>query len=284
MFNFLLVIFSFFSLIFSNNYNFSSENYKINSKYLLGDFRLERKTFVFKDEISAQGIIVREFSGKILYEKNKDQIFPIASLTKLLTIYLSFQIYEPNTIFTFSQKSIEQYGQVGDFKYGEKIKFEDLLKVALVASSNQVAYLLAENYGYENFLKKVNEILKEWNLKNTRIVEPTGISSQNVSTPFELTEIAFRIFSNTPEIFQITKEESIFVNGKYFWNTNLLLNKYKDIIIGGKTGFTDEAGECLLLLVKFKNSPYLTIVLLNSKDRFKDAEKIIQALKNYYEQ
>ncbi|MER3581629.1 MAG: hypothetical protein C4347_02165, partial [Patescibacteria group bacterium] len=99
MFNFLLVIFSFFSLIFSNNYNFSSENYKINSKYLLGDFRLERKTFVFKDEISAQGIIVREFSGKILYEKNKDQIFPIASLTKILTAYLSFQIYEPNTIF-----------------------------------------------------------------------------------------------------------------------------------------------------------------------------------------
>ncbi|MER3570291.1 MAG: hypothetical protein C4348_01650, partial [Patescibacteria group bacterium] len=65
MFNFLLVIFSFLSLIFSNNYNFNSENYKINSKYLLGEFQLERKTFVFKDEISAQGIIVRDSSGKI---------------------------------------------------------------------------------------------------------------------------------------------------------------------------------------------------------------------------
>lgn len=255
------------------------------SYFRFSDFQLaseEGKRFVLSEEISAKGVLVKEFQGKTLYAKNSQNIFPIASLTKLLASYLALEIFLPEEVLTFSEEAVNQPGEVGYFKVGEKVKIIDLLKASLVASSNDSIFLISQKFGNQKFIQLLNQKFKEWGLQNTFLVEPTGISSRNVSTPEELATLAFKIFANRPEIFYLTTYEKVIINGKILWTTNLLLPKYSKIIVGGKTGYTDEAGECLLLLLKFPSSPYVVLVLLNSQDRFKDAEIIIKALAKYY--
>jgi len=261
------------------SYNLKSEAYFTfeNFKQLSSEPRL-----TFDKPLSAEGVLVKEFFGQTLYEKNAYQTFPLASLTKILTAYLALDIYEPSQVLTFTPSAIAQSGEVGSFKIGEEVKVIDLIKASLIASSNDSAYLLAENYGLEKFNLLIKEKLKEWNLTQTQIIEPTGLSSHNISTPYEFYFLMLKVFSERPEIFTLTREEKIWINKKLLWNTNLLLGKYSSIIVGGKTGYTHEAGECLALILKFPNSPFVALILFKSEDRFKDAETIIKALAKYY--
>ncbi len=234
------------------------------------------------DKISAEAILIKELGGKTLIAKNAHLRKPIASLTKVMSSYIAYFLYSPESNFVFDKESIEQPGEVGYFRIGEKINRNDALKASLVSSSNDAIYLLAKSYGLENFINLMNQKAKEFGMNNTQFVDPTGISPENTSTAHDLYLLSEKIFSKAPEIFALSNLEKVNINGKILWTTNLLLPKYKNIILGAKTGSTEEAGECLLMIIKLDRSPFLSIVLLNSKDRFQDTEKIIKALKNYY--
>jgi D-alanyl-D-alanine carboxypeptidase len=117
----------------------------------------------------------------------------------------------------------------------------------------------------------------------TNFVDPTGLG-KNLSNARDLFVMLTKIYSETPEIFNFTRLEKVAINGKILWTTNLLLPKYSSIIVGAKTGYKETAGENLVMILKFDNSPFIGVILLDSKDRFDDAEKIIKALKNYYAQ
>lgn len=280
---FLLIILSFLNTI-----NTSNENY-LNAKISPSIFNLDEfnKIEEFKnklnlDDISAQNVFVKELRGKILYQKNPDEKRPIASLTKLLSAYISTFLFNKNDIFVFDKESVDQEGNAGNFYVGEKVDFDSLLKASLIASSNDSMYLIAKTYGLKNFVDLMNRKVKEWGLINTNFEDTTGISSLNQSTARELSIMMEKIFSQNPEIFYISTQEKVIINGKILWNTNILLYKYKKFIVGSKTGFTSEAGECLAMILKFENSPYISVIILNSKDRWSDAEKIIKELAKYY--
>lgn len=250
----------------------------------LENFAPQEANFLSLDakEISAEALLIKELRGKNLFSKNAYQERPIASLTKLMSSYLAYLIYQPEDVFVFDKEAILQEGEVGNFVVGEKITRDQALKASLVASSNDAIYLLAKNYSLENFIKLMNEKAKEIGMRKTRFVDPTGISKDNLSTAYDLYLLAEKIYTTVPEIFSFSTLEKVIINGKILWTTNLLLPKYKNILVGGKTGFTSDAGECLLMILKFENSPFVSVVILNSKDRFTDAEKIIKALKVYY--
>ncbi len=234
------------------------------------------------EEFSASAILVKELSGKTLFEKNSYQPRPIASLTKLMSAYLAFLIYQPDDIFVFDEESRSQPGEVGNFARGEKISRDEILKASLVASSNDAIYLLAKTYGLTNFVELMNQKARELGMTKAEFVDPMGISQKNVASAYDLYLLIEKIYSQFPEILNFSTLEKVMINRKILWTTNLLLPKYKKIIVGGKTGFTQEAGECLLMVLKFNNSPFVSLIILNSQDRFGEAEKIIQALKNYY--
>ncbi len=242
----------------------------------------DEKIFNLKDEVSAEGLIILDDSGKILYEKNINQSFSLASLTKLLSAYIALEVYKENEIFSFTSSALEIPGEVGNFKKGEKLTLNELLSASLIASSNDSIYLLAEYYGVQNFIEKINDTLKNWGFKNTKIYEPTGISLENSSTPYEFSQILLKLYLKKPEIFEISRKEYIDINGRRLWTTNILLRKYSKIIVGGKTGYLPESGENLALIIKFPESPFISLVLFKSQDRFKDAEIIIKSLANYY--
>ncbi len=242
----------------------------------------QEKNIIDVQNLTAEVVYIKEFHGKTLYNKNGFLEKPIASLTKLMSSYISYLIYKTDDYFVFDKESVSQEGETGNFYVGEKISRDDALKASLVASSNDAIFLLAKNYGLENFIKLMNKKSKEFQMLKTNFVDPTGLSPENVSTAYDLYLLSLKIYSQTPEIFEWTRLEKININGKILWTTNLLLPKYKNIIVGAKTGFIKESGENLLMILKFNKSPFLSVIILNSKDRFADAEKIIQALKEYY--
>lgn len=238
------------------------------------------------DFLSAKSILVQEIRGQVLLARNALEKKDIASLTKLMSAYLGLSLFKSDEIFVFDKEAINQEGAAGYFVVGEKISRDDLLKASLVASSNDAIYLLATKYGLDKFVELMNETAKKMRMTKTLFVNPTGlgIHGNNVSTAYDLSLLIEKIYSQTPIVFNWTTLEKLVINGKVIWTTNLILPKYKSIIVGGKTGFTPEAGECLVLLLKFSNSPFISVVILDSQDRWQDAEIIIKSLQAYYGQ
>jgi D-alanyl-D-alanine carboxypeptidase len=232
-------------------------------------------------DLSADVVFIKEINGKTLFQKNADKQKDIASITKLMSAYLGYKIFSSKDYFIFDHESLSQEGDVGYFYVGEKISRDEILKASLVASSNDAIYLLAKTYSLEKFVSLMNQKAQEWKMLQTIFVDPTGLG-KNFSTAQDLFILLTKIYSETPEIFNFTRLEKVVINGKNLWTTNLLLPKYSSIIVGAKTGYKETAGENLVMILKFDNSPFLGVILLDSKDRFADAEKIIKALKKYY--
>jgi D-alanyl-D-alanine carboxypeptidase len=237
-------------------------------------------------QISASNLYIKEIGGAIIYDRNFKEIKPIASLTKLMTALVAYKIYPEDEKFKISSQAVKIEGETGAFKTGETFSRNDLIKAALVGSSNDAAFALAEKAGLKKFIGLMNLTSKEIGMNDTRFFGPTGINNENKSSLRDLSLLVEYVLRNYPEILNFSKIQKFSLAGKHkreVENLNYLLPFYKGYIVGSKTGFTDEAGECLILVLKFEKSPFISLSLLNSKNRFEDAEKLILALKKLYQ-
>lgn len=211
---------------------------------------------------------------KIIFKKSIHQPLPIASLTKLMTAIVVLENYDlKNTLITISkeaanQENVPNYGNL-DKEIGKKFNLEQLLDLMLVYSSNDAAWALAELMGPKNFVQKMNEKAQELGLENTHFVNPHGLDPENLifspetlsqfnySTARDLVKISQYILKKHPFIFEITKKEPVVLikNGIF----DLFLTQE---IIGGKTGYTDQAGGCILFIFKNdKGSLFINLIL-----------------------
>jgi serine-type D-Ala-D-Ala endopeptidase (penicillin-binding protein 7) len=261
--------------------------------YKLANLSLETKEnsgkyLELEENLSAKAYLVREKSGKVLLSQNSSESFPIASIAKIFSAYVALKYVPENEIITLSKKAVSQEGIAGLFQPGEKFLRNELIKAALILSSNDAIYALAESYGLENFMFLLNRTIQNFNLKKTHLVEPTGLSPGNVSSPEDILNFVFALRGEFPQIWSWSKEEEIFLDGfrkRKFNNVNIVtIKKYEKELMMQKTGFTEEAGKCLVTVIKLENSPEeIGIVLLNAPQREKDLDLIIKALKKYYE-
>ncbi len=252
----------------------------------LNEFQKIQNFPIDSSKISAKAILIKEITGPTIYSQNSDKPLPIASLTKILTALTSFIVYKPNETFTVSENS-KYFEAQTNFQKGEIFKRDDLIKAMLISSSNASALLLAEKYGEEQFVNQMNNLARKIGLKKSFFEDPTGLSSKNVSSLSNIYLLSEYILKNYPQIFAFSREPSFILEGNFkriLYNTNPLVYKYKEEILASKTGFTDEAGECLVMIVKFKNSPLVFLGILGSKNRINDAEYILDLLKKYYNQ
>jgi len=264
-------------------------------------------------EISAKAaLVIDDASGKILFDKNADVKTPVASLTKLATAvailelsgeksYISGTIgkkYDLDKIVEVTQSAIDAEGDSAFLKKGEKIKVRDLLAMMLVASSNDAATLLAEDasadLGYKNgmddFAKLMNDIVLHEGLNNTNFVNSTGIDAKGgYSNAQDVIKITRKFLRDYPDIFQTTKTSELNIrsaDGKadhLIKNTNKLINDLPGII-GGKTGYTDEAGESLMIVVEDRpGGNKIIAVVIGANDRFKEMKKLVNWVWESYE-
>ncbi len=225
-------------------------------------------------------------TGRVLFNKNGNESRQIASITKLITSYIYLTESGNNLAreITVEETDARSGGQSHIYR-GEIATARDFLHLALVSSDNSVAISLARAGGFlDSYARKTQKLATQLELKNTRLVEPSGLASGNISTAFEIALLAREIFKN--EFLQTTtmKEGYSFylLNGnktkeRRITTTNDLLTTDLFTITAGKTGHTDAAGYCLVFQAQNKSGKNIIIAILGaetSEDRFQDAKSL----------
>jgi D-alanyl-D-alanine endopeptidase (penicillin-binding protein 7) len=221
---------------------------------------------------SQVGLVVDEREGAILYARDIDKPRPIASLTKLLTIMtlLDSKLSLDRVIEITGHDRDRLKGSRSSLRYGTTLTRGELMRIALVASDNRATAALARTYpgGSRALVRVMNEKARMLGLMHTRAADASGLRPGNVSTARDLARLAY-IARNYPVIngWSTTRRFSVVdrKSGKTlaFRNTNSLVHRNRWSIAMSKTGFTSEAGNCLLIRTTIADRQ-LIVVLLNS--------------------
>ena len=240
---------------------------------------------------SGSALVMDINTGKTLYQKNPAQVRPIASLTKLMTALVVLDARQNlNQTLTIDQNDRDNikhtYSRV---RFGTKVSRRDALHLALMSSENRMASALARHYpgGRSAFIRAMNNKARQLGMRNSRFYDSTGLSTRNVSTARDLAKLITAAYRQ-PLIRQFTQDtnkEMRFSTPAFslmFNNTNPLVKNPDWDVRLSKTGYTDEAGRCLLMRAK-PDRQELAIVLLNSVGKrtpIGDANRIRKWLKS----
>jgi len=217
---------------------------------------------------NASSILVIDAStSRVVHEYNSNSVRPIASITKLMTAMVSLELYGLNDYVMIGKK--------------QKTSVKELLTRLLVRSDNNAADLLAKHHpqGRSAFLSAMNTKAKSLNLQSTVFNDPSGLSSDNISTAAEVAALTIEASK-----FDFIREISVVPQTKQFTNTNFqILKDYHNILVS-KTGFTSAAGRCLTMLVDHGQTRYVIIILgeLTKVARETTARSLLQVSANKY--
>lgn len=202
------------------------------------------------------------------------KIWPIASLSKLMTAVVALENYSPDKIITISKKDLEVYGSSAHLRINQRYKVKDLVKIMLITSSNDAAYALAKEI--PNFIGLMNQKAKKLGMLQTKYVEPSGLSQKNVSSASDLLKLSRYILKKHPEIFEVDKKDIYTVGGKRFYNINKI-RKLPDFA-GGKTGYIPDSKENAISIFSL-NGQKIVIIVLGSNDRLLSTQKLLSWFK-----
>lgn len=234
---------------------------------------------------SHSALLVDLQTNQVMYENNPDQVVPIASVTKLMTamVVLDAKQSMSEELRVDISQTKEMKGVFSRVKLGSTLNRHDMLLIALMSSENRAAATLAHHYpgGYSAFITAMNAKARALGMAHTRYVEPTGLSEQNVSTARDLSKllVAARRYPMLSEL-STTKEKTVaFKKPNYtlgFHNTDHLLNQKNWDIQITKTGFTDKAGHCLVLVTSMGGRPVAMVILdaFGKYTHFADASRL----------
>lgn len=252
------------------------------------------------------GLVYDTRSGRFLFAKNPRIKLPVASLTKILSAVVVLENINIQDIVVIPKEVIRVDDAKQSLYLGEEITVENLLKLMLIESSNDAAYALAwyANSKGINFVDKINEKAQLLSMNDSNFLDPAGLNDNAYSTSEDLIKLV-KYSLRHDLIWEILTEKSIIVksvNGKIehkVESTDQLLGVIPDIF-GGKTGNTDKALGCMILVVDipvsewapgavrkpalgtlYKNDKLISIVL-GSRSRFEDTKTLIDWTKGAY--
>ncbi len=223
-------------------------------------------------------IVVDVSSGAVLYAKSAEAERPIASLTKLVTAMVLLDAgLDPDDLLTIGEQDLESIGRQW-FGPGEQVNREEAFRAMLVQSVNELANAFARAYpgGTGAFVEAMNEKARTLGLEHTTLVDPSGISSRNVSSALDIARI-FRSAIAYPEIRDATqsgKFDMLTVGGRsvHLDPTNNLLTSYLNTdpykIVAGKTGSLPVAGYCLGQVTRHAEGHQIITIVLGSDNHF----------------
>jgi D-alanyl-D-alanine endopeptidase (penicillin-binding protein 7) len=224
---------------------------------------------------SANALVLDASADREIYAKGADAVTPIASVTKLMTAMVVLDAKQPeDELIGIDMGDLDLLkGSHSRLRLGTELPRHEMLRLALMASENRAASSLARHYpgGSSAFIAAMNAKARELGMMNTHFSDPTGLSSENVSTAYDLARMV-RAASEYSQIREFTTTPSHYVElqptGQLlgFNNTNSLVKSSDWDISVSKTGFIREAGKCLVMLATIASRPVI-IVLLDSYGR-----------------
>ena len=232
---------------------------------------------------SRRYIVYDRISKSMIIGKNEDIKSAMASTTKIMTTIVILEKADLNEKVTVSAKAGGTGGSRLGLKRGDKASVRDLLYGLMLRSGNDAAVALAEHVGgsVKGFAELMNEKAIELGLTNTHFVTPHGLDDANhYTTALELAKLTdYAMDNETFAKIVGTKSTTIYINNqsRQINNTNELLGVLNGVV-GVKTGFTNNAGRCLVTETKRNNMDIITIVLGadTKKDRTKDSVNLIE--------
>lgn len=217
-------------------------------------------------------IIIEPTTGKVIFEKNSNERLEPASMTKIMTLLLTFEAIDNGKIslddtVTISKRAADMGGSQMFLEAGSNIRLEEIIKGVSIASANDGAIALAEFVGgsVENFVDMMNKKAEDLGLSNTHFVNPHGLHADNhYSSAYDMALMASNLI-NHEKILNYTSIYEDYFNkpdGSRTWlvNTNKLVRFFEGVD-GLKTGYTQEAGYCLTATAKKGNVRYITVVM-----------------------
>lgn len=233
-------------------------------------------------QLSARAVLIKDLAtSTILYQKDTNIPFPIASTTKIMTALVASEYFKPNSQLMVKNEDKISGAKVGLIS-GENLTFASMLYGLLLPSGNDAAFAIAENYpgAVSGFVSAMNKKAADLALANTHFDNPAGFDSpRHFSSAKDLSIITQEALKNyrLARIFATKQTYIVSLDKKYqhkLSNLNKLLSQVKGVL-GVKTGYTEGAKENLVTLVERDGHQVLTVVL-GSDDRFGESTKLIE--------
>lgn len=227
-------------------------------------------------------VLIEADTGAVILAKNENSKLPMASTTKIMTTLLTLESGDLDKTYPVPDEALMTEGSSMGLCFGESVTKNELCYGMMLPSGNDAANTAALLIGgsFENFAKLMNRRADAIGMKNTNFVTPSGLhDDEHYSTAYDMALLTREALKNERfcEICR-TKEIKLssegFQSDKYLSNTNRLLKKYK-YCIGVKTGFTDEAGRCLVSAAE-KEGVKLIAITLNASDDWNDHIKMYE--------
>lgn len=205
------------------------------------------------DTIAREAYLVEPATGTVLFDKNGNERMPTSSMSKILTMYLTFEAIKTGKLalqdtLTVSENAWKQQGSRMFLNVGEQVKVEDLVRGVIIQSGNDASVVLAEALGSSeaNFSVMMNNKARELGMINSNFRNATGLPDpEHYSTAHDLSLLAQTLLRDFPEHYHYYSEKEFTHNNIKQGNRNPLL--YRNIGVDGmKTGHTDEAGYGLI--------------------------------------
>jgi D-alanyl-D-alanine endopeptidase (penicillin-binding protein 7) len=232
---------------------------------------------------SSVALVLDQDTDEVLFAKNAQAVLPIASLTKLMTALVVTEAGLPlDEPITISDEDIDtEKGSRSRLKVGTTLPRGDLMHLALMSSENRAAHALGRTYpgGLAVFVAEMNHKARELGMRDTRYVEPTGLSSANQSSARDLATLVKAAHDHQIiRELSTSQEYEVEVGNRpiQFRNTNGLVKSPEWEIGLQKTGYISEAGRCLVMQARLAGR-HLIMVFLDSAGKYSrigDAERV----------
>ena len=220
--------------------------------------------------LAASSYFLQDFdSGRILAERNADEVLPPASLTKIMTVYIAFRELSNKRLsldemVTISEKAWRTPGSKMFIEVNKQVKVEDLLKGIIIQSGNDASVALAEHIAgdEQTFAEMMNQQATRLGMNSTHYMNATGlpVPDQHYTTARDLAVLTRAVIKEFPDYYRWDSEKEFTYNNITQKNRNTLL--WRDETVDGvKTGHTDEAGYCLIASAKREKMRLISVVL-----------------------
>lgn len=250
------------------------------------DVAFSRVLTVDPTTIEARAAIVYDPTERsILFQKNASASLPLASLTKLMAVWAVLSSGKSDSQVVITPEDLKPSGDWG-FLAGDVVKLSDLIKMSLVASSNDAMAAAAASLG-DGYLNQMNRTAGELGLSNTYFLNPTGLdlseeTSGAYGSAYDIARLAAAFLKQYPEYFELTAQERVSIpDGNRVLSATSTALPLSGIpgFIGAKTGYTDLAGGNLVAAFDLDIGHPLILVVLGSSEngRFTDIETLMNA-------
>ncbi|MFM8864856.1 MAG: serine hydrolase [Limnohabitans sp.] len=232
---------------------------------------------------SSVALVIDQDTQEVLLRKNDSAVLPIASLTKLMTGLVIAEANLPSAeMITITQDDVDtEKGSSSRLAVGSVLSRGDLMHLSLMSSENRAAHALGRTFpgGMDAFVARMNARAQQLGMRDTRYVEPTGLSSRNQSSAHDLATLVATAYKE-PVLRELStspgREVEVGRRVLQYNNTNRLVKNPQWDIGLQKTGYISEAGQCLVMQAQVSGRK-LIMVFLDSAgklSRIADAERV----------